>query len=572
MGLGVQALLAVSPIVVAAVLLVGLRWPARRAMPVVYIVVVVLALLVWRVPAIHVAASTIQGLVITFDILFIIFGAILLLDTLKYSGAITAIRSTFTGISPDRRVQAIIIAWLFGGFIEGASGFGTPAAIVGPLLVALGFPAMAAVVAGMVAQSMPSSFGAVGTPILVGVAGGLESPELAARLSAAGLSFAEYQQLITTFASLVQGIVGTAVPLLIVVMITRFFGGKRSWAEGLAIWPFALFAGLAFTVPYTLTGVLLGPEFPSLLGALVGLVVVVTAARRGFLMPKEPWDFPTQAEWEPEWSSETAPRHDQADDKPPMSVWLAWLPYGLLALLLVITRLPQLPVGAWLRDGLTLTWNNIFGTGIEASTAPLYLPGAVLIVVVLMTFLLHRMRAGELRSAFSDSAGVLLGAAAALIFAVPMVRVYINSDVNELGLPSMPLTMAEWAAANVGGVYPLFAPLVGAFGSFIAGSTTVSNLMFSLFQFGIAERLQVSGALLLALQVVGGAAGNMIAIHNVVAACATVGLLGQEGAVLRKTVLPTAYYVVVAGMLGLLAVFVIGVVDPVIGVVVTVLR
>jgi lactate permease len=96
--------------------------------------------------------------------------------------------------------------------------------------------------------------------------------------------------------------------------------------------------------------------------------------------------------------------------------------------------------------------------------------------------------------------------------------------------------------------------------------------MFSLFQFGIAERLQVSGALLLALQVVGGAAGNMIAIHNVVAACATVGLLGQEGAVLRKTALPTAYYFVVAGMLGLLAVFVIGVADPVIGVVVTVLR
>jgi lactate permease len=572
MGLGVQALLAVSPIIIAAALLVGLRWPARRAMPVVYIVVVVLALLVWRVPAVHVAASTIQGLVITFDILFIIFGAILLLDTLKYSGAITAIRSTFTGISPDRRVQAIIIAWLFGGFIEGASGFGTPAAIVGPLLVALGFPAMAAVIAGMVAQSMPSSFGAVGTPILVGVAGGLEGPELTARLADAGLSFAEYQQLVTASASLVQGIVGTAVPLLIVTMITRFFGGKRSWGEGLAIWPFALFAGLAFTVPYTLTGVLLGPEFPSLLGALVGLVVVVTAARRGFLMPKEPWDFPAQERWEAEWSSETAPRHDQADDKPPMPVWLAWLPYGLLALLLVITRLPQLPVGGLLRDGLTLTWNNIFGTGIEASTSPLYLPGAVLIAVVLITFLLHRMRAGELRSAFADSVGVLLGAAAALIFAVPMVRVYINSDINELGLPSMPLTMAEWAAANVGGVYPLFAPLVGAFGSFIAGSTTVSNLMFSLFQFGIAERLQVSGALLLALQVVGGAAGNMIAIHNVVAACATVGLLGQEGAVLRKTALPTAYYFVVAGMLGLLAVFVIGVADPVIGVVVTVLR
>jgi lactate permease len=564
MGLGIQALLAVTPIAIAAGLLVGLRWPASRAMPVVYVAVVLLALLVWRVPPVHIGASTIQGLVITFDILFIVFGAILLLDTLKYSGAITAIRRTFTSISPDRRVQAIIIAWLFGGFIEGASGFGTPAAIAAPLLVALGFPALAAVVVGMIAQSMPSSFGAVGTPILVGMAGGLESPEVEARLAAAGLDFSAYQQLVTASAALVQGLVGSLIPLLMAAMITRFFGARRSWAEGFAIWPFALFAGLAFALPYTLTGVLLGPEFPTLLGALVGLVVVVAAARRGFLMPKTVWDFPPRQQWELEWSGESAAPQPEAEQGRPMATWLAWLPYGVLAILLVITRLPQLPVGAWLRDSLTLAWNDMFGTGIQASTTPLYLPGTMLLAVVLVTFVLHRMQVGQLRRAFGDSARVLLGATVALLFAVPMVRVYINSDVNALGLPSMPLAMAEWAAANVGGVYPLFAPLVGTFGSFIAGSTTVSNLMFSLFQFGIAERLQISGSLLLALQVAGAAAGNMVAIHNVVAACATVGLLGQEGAVLRKTVLPTTYDVVAAGLVGLVAVLVFGVTDPLI--------
>jgi lactate permease len=119
--------------------------------------------------------------------------------------------------------------------------------------------------------------------------------------------------------------------------------------------------------------------------------------------------------------------------------------------------------------------------------------------------------------------------------------------------------MATWVAENVGNVWPLFAPTIGALGAFIAGSNTVSNLMFSLFQHGVATQLAISGAMVVALQAVGAAAGNMIAIHNVVAASATVGLLGQEGATLRKTILPTLYYLAIVGMLGLLAIYVLGV-------------
>ena len=169
----VLAVLAILPIVVAAIFLVGFRWPARRAMPVVYGLTALLALLMWQMSLTRIIASTIQGFFITFDILWIIFGAILLLNTLKYSGDIAVIRTGFTAISADRRVQVIIIAWLFGSFIEGAAGFGTPAAIVAPLLVILGFPAMAAVMIGMMIQSTAVTFGACGTPILVGVRGGL---------------------------------------------------------------------------------------------------------------------------------------------------------------------------------------------------------------------------------------------------------------------------------------------------------------------------------------------------------------------------------------------------------------
>ena len=561
MDLGLQALLAVMPILAAAILLVGLRWPARRAMPVVYVIAVVIAVGFWGMSTARVAASTLQGLVMTFDILFIIFGAILLLNTLKYSGGVAAIRRGFANISTDRRVQVVIIAWLFGSFIEGAAGFGTPAAIAAPLMVALGFPAMAAVMLGMMIQSTPVTFGAVGTPILVGVRGGLDSAEVNAQLALASMDMNQYLQLVTVRAALVHGVVGTLIPLLMIMMMTRFFGKNRSWSEGLSILPFALMGGLAFTVPYMLTGYFLGPEFPSLLGSLIGLGIMTFAASKRFLTPKDTWDFAPVEEWSSEWLGQLEIKLDNLTART-MPVWKAWVPYLLVALFLVITRLPSLPVGAFLKS-YALKWGDIFGTGIAASTTPLYLPGTILIVVVLITYFVHGMSLKGLASAVRDSSKVILGAGFVLIFTVPMVRVYINSGVNDLGYSSMPVAMAEWVAVNVGAIWPLFAPTIGALGAFIAGSNTVSNLMFSLFQYGVAERLMISGALIVALQSVGAAAGNMIAIHNVVAASATVGLLGKEGVTLRKTALPTLYYVALAGLIGLVLINLFQVTDPV---------
>lgn len=562
MSLGIQALLALTPILLAAILLVGFRWPAKLAMPVAYIVAVLIALAAWQVSFAQVAASTVQGLFITFNILYIIFGAILLLNTLKHSGAITAIRSGFHKVSDDRRVQVVIIAWLFGSFIEGASGFGTPAAIAAPLMVAIGFPAMAAVMIGMMIQSTPVTFGAVGTPILVGVKGGLESPELTNQLNAVGMDFDQYLELIAAMSAIFHGIVGTLIPLLMVMMMTRFFGRNKSWTEGLSILPFAIFGGLAFTIPYTLTGVFLGPEFPSLLGGLFGLSIVTFAAGKGFLVPKDTWDFAPASEWSAEWLGKFEIKLDALTTKT-ISTWLAWVPYLLVAVILVLTRLPEFGIGSALK-AFSIQWPNIFGTEITGKSQPLYLPGSILVVVVIITYFLHRMKFPELRAAIGESSKILLGAGFVLIFTIPMVRIYINSGINALDLPSMPVAMAQWVAHNVGQVWPLFAPVIGALGAFIAGSNTVSNLMFSLFQYSVAEGLALSGALIVALQAVGAAAGNMIAIHNVVAASATVGLLGQEGYILRRTVIPTTYYVFLTGVLGLVAIYVLGVSDPLI--------
>lgn len=561
MGPGTQALLALVPIALGGVLLVGFRVPAKHAMPAAYAAAVLVALFAWEMTIGRIAAASIQGLFLTFDLLFIIFGAILLLHTLERSGGVAAIRRSFNGISDDRRVQVVIVAWLFGSFIEGAAGFGTPAAVAAPLLVALGFPAAAAVMLGMMIQSTAVTFGAVGTPVLVGVQGGLGGEAFAAALAAADMTMLDYLRAVTAKVVLLHATAGVLMPLWMVVMLTRFFGANRSWSEGVSIIPFALFGGVAFVVPYVVFGTFLGPEFPSLLGAPVGLLVVVLVARRGWLLPKDHWDFPERASWNPEWISGL---EDELADVPEgrgVSATSAWAPYALLGLLLVLTRLPQLPVGRTLRL-VEISWADILGSGITATTTPLYLPGFVLLVVVLITAVLHRMDGAALGEAFRSSTKVLVGAGIVLVFTVPMVRVYINSDVNGADMLSMPLAMAEWVAGNVGAVWPFFAPMTGALGAFIAGSNTVSNLMFSAFQYGVAERLAMSTVMIVALQAVGAAAGNMVAIHNVVAASATVGLLGKEGETLRKTILPTIYYLLVIGLLGLLAIHVIGVADP----------
>lgn len=557
-------LLAFTPILIAAITLVGLQWPAKRAMPVVLGFTVLLAFTVWDMTAQRIGASVIQGVVITVSVMWIVFGALFLLNILKQTGALSVIRQGFTHVSPDRRVQAIVIAWCFGTFIEGASGFGTPAAIAAPLLVAIGFPALAAVLMGMMIQSTPVSFGAVGTPIIIGVNRGLDTEAISQQLALEGWQWDQYLQFITSEVAIIHGIVGTLMPVLMVLMLTRFFGANRRWREGLEVIPFALFAGAAFTLPYALTGIFLGPEFPSLIGGLVSLAIVVTAAKKGFLVPKRQWDFPPQSAWESTWLGKLQISEDTPPIDKAMPQWVAWIPYLVVAVLLVCSRV--FGEIKSLLTGISVGVTNILGeTGVSASFSPLYLPGGLLVIAALVALLIQGQRQQRLSAfsaAFRESGKTIIGAGFVLMFTIPMVRLFINSGGNLSDLPSMPMASASMLASWFGDAFPFISPSIGALGAFIAGSNTVSNMMFSQFQYEAAVALHLSPALIIAAQAVGAAAGNMIAIHNVVAASATVGLLGQEGATLRKTILPTCYYVVTAGIVVMVAFYLLGVSGP----------
>ena len=549
MSTGILCVLALLPIIAVAFFLVILRWPASRAMPICYFVAVALALFVWKVPGAKVAAASVKGLVIAGTLLYIIFGAILLLNTLKESGGLRAIRKGFTDITPDRRIQVIIIAWLFGALMEAVAGFGTPAAICVPLLVGLGFPPLAAVVSGMIIQSTPVSFGAAGTPILLGVNTGLADSKVVQDY-AQQTGFAEWTDFLAMIGwkvALLHAIAGVLVPLIVVSFMTRFFGKNRTFREGLAVWKFAIFAGLAMVIPYLTVALLLGPEFPSLLGSLVGLVVVTTGARKGFLMPRDDqhWEFDKRENWDKSWTGKID--ISENDNGNTMGLLRAWIPYLLVVLLLILTRL-VVPLKERMLWEVTLP--KLFGTDIAPKFQPLYLPGTIFILVSLITLLLHRIDLVSYRRAWSSSLKTALAASAALVFTVPMVQVFINSDGGTSEYAKMPIALAEGVAALAGSAWPIFAPVIGGIGAFVAGSNTISNMMFSLFQFDVGQRIGVDPTWVVALQVVGGAAGNMICVHNVVAASAVVGLLGKEGLVIRKTLIPFAYYALLAGAVG----------------------
>ena len=552
--------LAFFPIFLAGFLLIGLRRPARQVMPLVFVVTVLFAHFYWQVSWQRILGSTLQGWVITAGLLWIIFGALLLLNTLARSGAIQVIREGFAELSPDRRIQVILIAWLFGSFIEGASGFGTPAAVAAPLMVAVGFPALAAVVAGMMIQSTPVSFGALGTPLLVGVTGGLERERVDLALIAAGdQSFAQFFVEVVHQVAVLHALCGVLMPLGLVMIMTLSFGGTRSLRPTFEVLPFALFAGLVFTIPYVLSAFFLGPEFPSLVGGLVGLAGAAFVVRRGWLQPKEVWDFPPAPNWPAQWIGRlnmpaSAATHSEGKR---LSMRMAWAPYLLLAVLLVVSR-TSAEFKTFLRSA-RVNFTDLAGAEqVNGAFEPLYLPGGILVFVCLVTMLLHRLPPRRFAGAVGDSARTLLGASVVLVFTVPMVRVMINSGVNAAEMVSMPVAMARGVAAMVGDTYPLFAPAMGAIGAFIAGSNTVSNLMLVQFQFESALLIGWSTSLLVAAQAVGAAAGNMVAIHNIVAASATVGLLDREGVVLRRTILPTLYYLTACGLLVYLAPRVMG--------------
>ena len=543
------ALLAFIPIVFCVVVMAAFNWPAKIAMPITWLITAILGFAAWGMDLLQLTAYSIAGLFSSFEVLIIIFGAILVMNTLKMSGGMVAINNGFRSISPDARVQAIIIGFLFVSFIEAAAGFGTPAALAAPLMISLGFPPVAAVVVALICDSACVAFGAIGTPVVQAIA--CLKTEDAAYISEMSL-----------WTAIPHAVVMIVLPFIAIAIMCKFFSKEKSIKPALQALPFALFAGAAFAIPYVLVNIFVGYEFPSLFGALIALVITVIAAKCKFLTPKEVWHFGPESEWEDSWKASHPPAPPKESS---MSLIKAWIPYVLIALILVATRIPALGLKGLLNDASTIfviKTQDLFGvanTGFTLKWA--YVPGTVFILVALICVVIHKMKLQDVGKAWADSFKQVSGAAIALIFGLAMVQIlrYSGSnDVTSTEMKSMIFYMAE-ALSKVGQeLYIVISPVIGVLGSFISGSNTVAVTLFANLQEQAATNLGLNTAIIVASNTIGGSIGNMICVNNVVAACATAGTAGKEGKIIRINAIPCAIYTVIVILVLFVAIGILG--------------
>lgn len=556
------AILAFLPILLALVLMAGMRWPSTKVMPLAWLTGAILAFSVWKLSILQITAFTLQGFITASGVLIIVFGALLIYYTMQASGAMETIQAGMQKVTPDRRLQAIIIGFMFAAFIEGAAGFGTPAALAAPLLLGLGFPPLCAAVICLVFNSVPVTFGAVGTPVLQGFK------------SIEGIAM---QALSTTDPSLVYKLIGEYVtlmhlPMLIILPIfmlgfmTRFFGKNRSWKEGFAVWRYCLLASICFGIPYFALAWLVGPELPSLVGGLVGLASLVFLTKKGVCVPKDVWTFDAQENWDADWSG-TIKATDVTVFKEHMSQTIAWMPYILCGLFLVLTRVPLFGLKAIVTDPMfNIGVANILGVeGATAFIQILNLPGTIpFILVAIITIFMHGMMkddeigSNKVGRAWGTAFAKMKAPTIALLAAVALVAVFRGSGATKVILDaagngvSMPMAMALTMSDLTGNAWPALASYVGGLGAFITGSNTVSDMLFANFQWNVATALgytPLQHFVIVAAQGVGGAMGNMICIHNIVSVCAVLGMIGHEGSILRRTFWPFLLYGIPVGIM-----------------------
>ena len=527
-------LVSLLAIIVPLFFLVILRMPALKGMALSAVIVIVASYFVWEMPLDVIGASVAQGIHKTLTILLILFGAVLLLNTLTHTGAVDRMNVGFQNLSSDMRIQLVIVGFLFSALLEGASGFGAPAVVIGPLLYALGFTPMAAVVLALVANSTPVPFGAVGTPLIVGLS------------NTEGASPALYQEVamhVTTF----DLFLGTWMPLLLISIAVILFGGKKKGRFTFIgeMIPWAFIVGLSYTFSAYSYASIFGPEFVSILAPLTGLVVATLMTRFGIFVPKNSWKEAKREDFS------VTPVSGE------MSLFRAWSPYIVVVGLLLMTRLVP-SVKEWTQSTLDFSWHHIFGFDeITSAWQVLYSPGTVLVISALFALIVQRGSITILKRASKEAVTSLVTAGATLLFTLSLVQVFTNSGIGT-PLMSMPDYIAETLATHFGTIWMLVAPTLGQLGTFITGSATVSTLTFSPIQESIALQSGLSVSAVLAGQMIGAAAGSMICVHSVVSASATVGLSGKEGDIIRKTLLPSFLYTFGAGIVGTIFLWIVG--------------
>ncbi len=521
-------LFAALPIIVLCFLIIVLNWSVNKAILAALSLLLAAIIFIWQTPLLQILASGIQGTFFALEIVLIIFGAIFFLNILRQSGLETKIKDIFKELSRDKRILAIIIGLVFSTLIEGSAGFGSPAVLLAPILIILGFSPVAAVTVVLIGAAVSSIFGAFGLPIVFGFGAGLgafaREPEL---LNQVTISIA-YFNLISFWLAC----------LAMIVVLIFSFGQKtvRHFKYVLEVVPYLTMACLFVVLPGILLAKFLGPELVSVGGGLIGLILLLLATKQGWLIPKNEWSFDGIV---PKISSASVSSK---------KIFSSLLPYFLIVFIVFLSRADFLPFKNWLMNFGRLYFPFL---DIGYSFSPFYSIGVLLILVSLFFFFTSKMYFSQLKTSCQNSLSKIKKPLLTLVLVLIFVKVFVYaSGENPNQYLSMPLILARAMADFAGPSWPVFAPFIGALGSFITGGTTISNLLFSEFQVSTALFLKIDPVLVLSLQGLGAALGNMIAIHNVVVALAVVGALEQTNKVIRNNLQVVFIISLILGILG----------------------
>lgn len=512
-----SALVAAVPIVIFLLCLVVFKLTGLQAAAVALVAELVVAIGVFGMPAPSAAGAGLLGVLnAVWPIAYIIVMSVWLYRMAVASGKFTVIRSSIALISPDQRIQVLLISLCFGAFLEGVAGFGVPIAICAAMLVQLGFRPVRAAMVSLVANFAAGAYGAVGIPVIVGAqVGGVDVMDLSRDL---------------TF---ILQPVTFLIPFLLVVILDGFRGLRETWPATLAV-------SVVFSGSQAAVLLLLGPELAAILPGLLGMLTL--AALRFLWSPRRVFREDGTAVVE-------MARHTSRE------VLAAWSPFYVLTVLVFVWSTPAFK--ALFAPGGGLAWSVVDvripavtgrittagGTVVQTvwSWSPLGATGTAILLAVIVTALTTRSLTGavvwaELRSTLAD-----LWRALILIAAILVLAQIANLSGGSASIGT--------ALAGAGALFPLLAPVIGWVGVFLTGSVVNNNTLFAQLQATTAGRIGVDATLLVAANTAGGAAAKVISPQSIAIAAGAVGLSGRESEILRASI---GYSV---GMLAVLSVW-----------------
>ncbi|MCY7967359.1 L-lactate permease LutP [Bacillus haynesii] len=489
------------------------------------LIALVLAVFVYGMPAHQAVMSASQGAVYgLLPIGWIIVTSVFLYKLTVKTGQFEIIRSSVLSITDDRRLQALLIAFSFGAFLEGAAGFGAPVAISAALLVGLGFNPLYAAGICLIANTAPVAFGAIGIPIIA-----VEGPT---GIPAMDISKMVGRQL---------PFLSVFIPFYLIIIMSGF---KRAWE----VLPAILVSGVSFAVTQYVSSNFLGPELPDILSAIVSLIALAVFLK--FWKPKTTFRFSHEKEM-----AAAAEAHQLEHQKASYSagqIFKAWTPFLLLTAMVSVWGIPAVkqaltghyegsnPLLLFINDiggrltfapGVPFLHNQILdgsGKPLEA-LYKLDLAGsagtAILIAAVLTKFVTG-MPWKEWGAVFTDSLKELGKPILTIASVVGFAYVTNSSGMS---------TTLGMSLAMTGSMFAFFSPVLGWLGVFITGSDTSANLLFGSLQKVTAQSVGMEPVLSVAANSSGGVTGKMISPQSIAVACAAVGLAGKESDLLRFT-------------------------------------